>query len=208
MYTPQPFKTEDSDLIRQFIAENSFAILVSAASGTEIHDTHLPLVMSDDGTHLHGHIAKANEHWKAWEQTDQVKVIFHGPHAYVSPTFYASEFNVPTWNYTTVSISGEIEIITEFAEQKASLHALVNHHEAGMQRPWSFDDSNEKLTRLFAALVFFKIRIQKTEAKFKLNQNKSSEDQAAVIDQLSKSKSTFDQEVARMMTENLNKKGD
>ncbi|MGY8640031.1 MAG: FMN-binding negative transcriptional regulator [Verrucomicrobiales bacterium] len=164
MYTPQDFKIDDPELIRLFIEENSFGILVSSRDGSEVDDTHLPLVLSDDGNYLLGHIAKANKHWRNWETNPCVKVIFHGPHSYVSPTYYASEFNVPTWNYTAVSISGSI--------------------------------------------VFFRIRVQKTEAKFKLNQNKSLEDQKAVIKILFESESTFDREIARIMSGNLDEVGD
>lgn len=47
-------------------------------------------------------------------------MIFHGPHAYVSPTDYLSSFNVPTWNYTAVSVDGPIELLLSMKEEQDS----------------------------------------------------------------------------------------
>ena len=199
MYTPPAFKVDDPELIRSFIEENSFGILVSSVDGSSIQETHTPFLQSKDNEYLKGHIARANDHWRNWEKNAMVKVIFHGAHCYVSPNFYKSDFNVPTWNYTAVSIEGEIEIIEALAEQKVFMHALVDANESMFPEPWFLDEDNEKLMKLFSAVVFFKIRITKTEAKFKLNQNKSTEDKEAVIKRLEESGSNFENEVARLM---------
>ncbi len=94
MYTPPKFKVEDPEVIGNFIREHAFGLLLTV-SGTEIHDTHTPFVLTDDG-HLLGHIARANPQWSHWTADTVAKVIFSGPHAYISPNYYASEFNVPT----------------------------------------------------------------------------------------------------------------
>jgi transcriptional regulator len=120
MYLPLAFKLDEPELIRRFIEENSFGILVSSVDGSSIEETHTHLLLSEDGNRLLGHIARANDHWKAWEKNASVKVIFHGPHCYVSPTFYKSDHSVPTWNYTTVSISGVIELIALLKSRRLS----------------------------------------------------------------------------------------
>jgi transcriptional regulator len=86
-----------------------------------------------------------------------------------------------------------------FGEQKAFMHALVDANESAFPEPWYLDEDNDKLMKLFSAVVIFKIRITNTEAKFKLNQNKSTEDQEAVIKRLQESGSSFENEVARLM---------
>ncbi len=199
MYTPPAFKVDDPDLIRKFIAENSFGILVSSVDGNAIQDTHTPFLLSEDGNYLLGHLARANDHWKAWKVNAHTKVIFHGPHCYISPTFYKSDINVPTWNYTAVSIDGIIELIDDIEEQKTFMHSLVRANESAFPEPWFLDEENEQLMKLFSAVVFFKIRISNIEAKFKLNQNKPANDQMAVKERLSNSQSPFDQAVARLM---------
>ncbi|MDA0347147.1 MAG: FMN-binding negative transcriptional regulator [Verrucomicrobia bacterium] len=199
MYTPPAFKIDDPELIRSFIKENSFGILVSSVDGSSIQETHTPFLQSPGNDFLLGHVARANDHWRDWNKNPKVKVIFHGPHCYVSPTFYKSDFNVPTWNYSTVSISGTIEITDSLQEQKAFMHALVDANESAFSEPWFLDEGNEKLMKLFSAVVFFKVRIHETTAKFKLNQNKSEEDQRAVIEKLEVSGSPFEQAVARLM---------
>lgn len=202
MYTPPDFEIKDFARVRRFIEENSFAILLSSDEGG-IQDTHIPLILSSDDRYLIGHIARANAQWKGWEHSPTVKVIFHGPHAYVSPRYYQSEGNVPTWNYTAVSIDGKVEILDSLDEQKAALHALVAAQESSFSDPWTLDESNEGMMRLFGAIVFFRIRIGSWEAKFKLNQNKGQEDQQSVIESLKKSGNQADLDVALLMEEML-----
>lgn len=186
-------------MIPEFIRENSFGILISSVDGRSIQDTHTPFLATDDGAYLLGHIARANGHWRDWGKNSGVKVIFHGPHCYVSPTFYESETHVPIWNYTAVSVAGEIEFVSDYDEQKTFMHTLVKANESAFTDPWFQDESNDNLMKLFSAVVFFKTRITKIEAKFKLNQNKSKEVQESVRKKLSVSQSPFEQSVARLM---------
>ena len=204
MYTPNLFKISDPELIRAFIEENNFGIIVSSVDGTSIQETHTPfLLLSKDSKYLSGHMARANPQWKGWVTNQRAKVIFHGPHCYISPNYYQSEFNVPTWNYTAVSVEGEIEFIEDIHEQKAFMHWLVNEHEQNLPQPWKLDEENEQYIKLFKAVVFFRVRITCMTAKFKLNQNKSEADRESVIGQLSGSPSAFERRVAELIKENL-----
>lgn len=203
MYTPSLFQVTDPELIRKFIEENSFGLLLSSVDGSEIQDTHTPFLLSEDSKFLYGHIAKANPHWKDWQQNKQVKVIFHGPHCYISPSFYQSEINVPTWNYTAVSINGTIEVVEDLTEQKSFIHWLVSTHEKALPHPWSLDENNEQLMKLFQAVIFFRIRILNINAKFKLNQNKHQSDRLSVINTLTNSKSPFERKVAELIQTDL-----
>lgn len=118
MYTPPYFSVDDPDTIRTFVEAHGFGILISAGEES-IDDTHTAMYFSDDMKYVYGHIARANRQWKSWSDSPKVKAIFHGPHTYISPNDYVSEFNVPTWNYTAVSIDGSIEVLDE-AENKYS----------------------------------------------------------------------------------------
>jgi len=203
MYTPSFFEVDDPELIRTFIEENNFGLIVSSKDGSSIHETLTPFLYSSDENVVLGHMARANPHWKEWNENRRVKIIFQGPHCYISPNYYQSSINVPTWNYTAVSMEGEVELVEDLSEQKAFMHWLVDKHEQSLPHPWRFDETNEQLLKLFNAVVFFRVRITNTTAKFKLNQNKEESDRLAVVNQLSKSDSPFERKVAALIQADL-----
>ena len=202
MYTPQAFDINDPATIRSFIKANGFGILISTNDG-EIESTHTPMYLSQDMTHVYGHIAKANPQWKSWPAGPTAKAIFHGPHAYVSPTDYLSSFNVPTWNYTAVSIDGPIELLPSMKEKQQVVEHLIGQYESTMENPWKLDTNNKKLMGLLEGIVCFRIQVGRIQAKFKINQNKSTEDQRHVVDQLRKRKGDMNTAVAELMEADL-----
>src|SRR5690349_18720896 len=107
MYTPKIYQDNNPASIRKFIHENGFGILVSITGG-QLWATHIPIMLSDDGTKLIGHVSRGNKQWKDFG-TQEVLTIFSGPHTYVSSSWYDHE-NVPTWNYLTVHVYGTIRI--------------------------------------------------------------------------------------------------
>ena len=202
MYSPSAFTVAEAEVIRAFVQRNSFGLLLSL-NGGGIDDTHTPMFLSEDSRYLYGHIARANGQWKSWEAFPGVRAVFHGPHCYISPRFYQSTFNVPTWNYTAVSIVGKISIVDSLAGQKEIIRHLVTSYEAGADQHWQLDESDEKMMKLFEAIVCFRIEIEAIEAKFKLNQNKSPADQASVIAHLRGRGLPDDLAVAALMEKNL-----
>src|SRR5687767_5413897 len=116
MYTPAHFAETDLSRLHDAIEAYSFATLVSEHEG-ELTASHLPLLLNrtagDQGT-LVGHMAKAN---RQWEQAagQEVLAIFSGPHAYISPAWYAEERVVPTWNYVAVHAYGRLKLVQESA---------------------------------------------------------------------------------------------
>ena len=109
MYVPAHFAVTDLPVLHDFIDSHPFGLLVTAHDGRPFV-THLPLLL-DRGTGPHGalrgHVARQNPHWQSMVGQD-VLVVFNGPHAYVSPTWYAAEKVVPTWNYSTVHAHGRL----------------------------------------------------------------------------------------------------
>ena len=200
MYTPPKFKVDDPAVIHSFIREHSFGLLLSL-EGDEIHDTHTPFIISEDGS-LVGHIARANPQWKSWTDGSSVKVIFTGPHSYISPGYLESEFNVPTWNYTAVSVTGKLTMIEDETRVLEFLDALVAENEVA-ELPWKLDRSDERYMKLLSGIVVFAISMDRVEASFKLNQNKSTEDQQSVVSSLQSSGCPFDEAVASLMAANI-----
>lgn len=198
MYTPEEYRIDDAEIVRDFIGRHGFGIVLSVAGGA-IHDTHLPLVLSGDGAFLLGHMSLMNEQWKGWVENPAVKVIFHGPHTYISPRYYKGDRYVPTWNYTAVSVTGTVEIVDDPEEAAELVRMLIAFHESGFPDPWQADMTSRRILNQLRGVVCFRIRIEHFEAKFKLNQDKPEEDRLSVIAHLRASDDPMDRMVAALM---------
>lgn len=110
MHIPHHYKNENISEVKDFLKSNSFGILVNQVNGKP-WATHIPLELDVDAGGndiLVGHIAKANEQWKGFEENEEVLCIFNGPHSYISSSWYKKR-DVPTWNYIAVHIYGTIK---------------------------------------------------------------------------------------------------
>ena len=114
MYIPEFNRVRDRANTVSFVKANPFAILVSASDAGPFA-THIPILARDADQHLvlHGHMAKANPHWNLLQGGQESLAIFHGPHAYISPSLYESRESVPTWNYAAVHVYGKARVIFE-----------------------------------------------------------------------------------------------
>ena len=200
MYIPEYFKSDDLSLTHDIMRKYNFATLISQVeTGPTI--SHLPLRFSpSDSDHgfLLGHLAKPNPHWKLWSTDKRITVLFHGPHAYITPRWYEpAPDNVPTWNYATVHVQGDIEIISDEAEAFNEMTALVKQHDSN----WPLELSGRHRKAMMAGIIVFKIKIQSIEAKFKLSQQQPAANRDNVIHELSKSENTVDLETARLMSQ-------
>ncbi len=204
MYIPTAFAETDAKKLHDFIAANSFGLLVSTHQG-EPFATHLPLLLERDaGPHgcLVGHVARANPQWRDLDRQN-VLVVFSGPHAYVSPSWYESENVVPTWNYVAVHAYGVCRLVEDVDGLTRILQASVATYEGSRRNPWAFDAEADFFRKLVGAVVGFRIEIARLEGKWKLNQNHSLERREKVVRQLQKSDDPDAQEIARIMTEML-----
>ena len=200
MYIPKINQVTDHNEIFEFIRANSFGILVNQLDGLPFA-THIPMEINElpNGKWmLQCHIAKANPHWKAFEKNPKSLIIFSGPHAYISPSWYKNE-SVPTWNYMAVHLYGNAKIITE-EELKITLKNQIDTYESYKENPVSLTDySEENISRMINAVVGIEILVDDIQAKYKLSQNKSEQDFQNVIRHLEKSKNSMDNKVADEM---------
>lgn len=204
MYVPEHFKMDDEEEIYEFIERNSFAALISQHNG-EPCATHLPLLLDKGLNTLYGHFARANDQWKDAED-QAVLAIFHGPHGYISPSWYETKIAVPTWNYSAVHVYGKMELLDNEKEVFDSLAKMVKKYEKPESSYQLQDVDPRYLAGMAKGIVGFKINITKIEAKAKLSQNHPPERQKAVIEQLENSPNPHDQQIAEQMKKNLNKK--
>lgn len=178
MYIPAQFEGGDEHAIAVMRAHN-FAVLVSHNAVGDPCATHCPLVVSADGRTLRGHIARANPHWQSWEHDARVLVVFSGPHAYVSPTLYASRQTVPTWNYIAVHATGTVRCLPNAQDKHAVLDALIAASEPEYAASWAAQ-SPDYVAAMMEAIVAFEVVVERVEAKFKLSQNRPAGDRATI----------------------------
>jgi transcriptional regulator len=223
MYIPSAFKVESPERIAQFIQKHSFATLLTTDSNQVPVATHLPVLCenrSGDEFVVLGHMARANPQWKSFRSTTpsaaaaatpdseeqnagEVLVIFQGPHAYISPSWYASSVAVPTWNYTAVHVYGNARLMTTDEELENLLAKTVSKFEQPLPKPWTDQNSPELREQLKKAIVGFEIEVTRIDAKFKLNQNRSVEDAQGACDVLSGSANQIERELADLMREEI-----
>ena len=179
------------------IEAHPFGVLV----GGDLQATHLPLLLDRDegefGT-LYGHFARANPHWQALED-HRALAIFSGPHAYVSPSWYATRPAVPTWNYAAVHAEGPVERLDGDATA-ALIERSLAHFEPGLIDDKAILDDAFR-DRLLAGIVGFRLPIASLQGKAKLGQQRSGADQAGVAAGLGDSAAPEAQALLRYMHE-------
>jgi transcriptional regulator len=124
--------------------------------------------------------------WREASNGTETIVIFQGPNAYITPSWYATKKEtgkvVPTWNYTVVHAHGHIRSIDSAQWVRAHLETLTNQQEASFSQPWSVSDAPSEYTeRLIGGLVGIEIAISKLVGIWKVSQNRPEQDRAGVV---------------------------
>src|SRR6266849_4691887 len=181
VYIPEFNRVEDRAVALAFMRANPFALLISATDDGPFA-THLPILAREvDGQlQLRGHVAKANPHWKSITQDQESLVIFHGPHAYISPSLYETRETVPTWNYAAVHIYGRGAFFTDEDRLLQLLQEMIAHFDSSYAAQWP-SLSEQYRGRMLQHIVGFEINATRVETKFKLSQNRPKAEQENVI---------------------------
>lgn len=185
MYIPAHFAASP-EAIQDLLSSPGAANLVTVTDHGLLA-TFLPFVFAPDvGEYgaLQAHMARNNPQWSA-SPTGEALAIIQGPDAYVSPSWYASKAEhgrvVPTWNYTTAHVYGELVVHDDAGWLAGHVRRLSHVHESGRERPWSVDDAPEKfIAGQLRAIVGVELVIRRIEAKEKHSQNRSAADAAGV----------------------------
>lgn len=205
MYVPKNFEETDQDRLHEFMENHSFATVISHVESEPVA-SHLPLLLDRDGGpcgRLIGHMARANPQWRQAEG-QKVLTIFHGPHAYVSPTLYKAGNVVPTWNYVAVHAHGTLRLETNRQCLLQIVQQYVDFYESTLPKPWSLDKAEfDFINRLVDAIVGFEIVIDRIEGKWKLNQNHDETRRANVIRALRDAGGEDQRQIAALMSETL-----
>ncbi|WP_203333573.1 FMN-binding negative transcriptional regulator [Planococcus beigongshangi] len=199
MYIPKFYKITDVEEIREFVQHHSFGTLVSTRKGRPIA-THLPLqlIQEGDNYYITGHMAYGNPQWRTFESSEEVLVMFQGPHAYISSSWYEQE-NVPTWNYQAVHLYGAAQILDE-EELKQDLTRLMETYEKHRENPVLWEKlSPSLLEKELKGIVGFKIKVNEIQAAYKMSQNRNDTDYRNIIEQLQKEENPVSSQMADEM---------
>lgn len=180
MYIPRHFKVVDDELIFNFIQQIGFGILVTSTESFPL-STHLPILLEkqDDGLIIKTHMAAANPHAKLLTHGTKSLVIIAGEHAYISPKHYEQE-DVPTWDYTAVHCYVEI-LIPDKQTAKLDLMKLVKNFEGKSADAINPERFSPEMMKAYENHVFsFHMKVIKTEAAFKLSQNRSAAEKESI----------------------------
>ena len=208
MYVPSSNAEHDVGTMLDFVAAHPFGALVTA-SAEGLLATHLPFVV--DRTRgplgaLEGHVARANPHHRVAPTTDEALVIFTGPDAYVTPSWYAAKAEhgrvVPTWNYVAVHVYGTLRFTDDPAFLHRHLAALTDRHEAGRPAPWAVTDAPaDYVAGLTRAIVGVELAVTRLEGKWKMSQNRPDADIAGVVAGLARAPTARERAVGAIVAE-------
>jgi transcriptional regulator len=187
MYQPKHFEQTDVAALHALVRAHPLATLVTqGADGTPSAD-HIPLLLEDGGPHgvLRGHVARANPLWQQ-AAGRPVLVVFQGPQAYVSPSWYPAKQEhgkvVPTWNYAVVHAQGTLAAIEDPAWLRALLGRLTERHEGERAAPWGVDDAPaDYVAQMMRAIVGIEIPLTTLVGKWKVSQNRGAADRAGTV---------------------------
>lgn len=191
MYTPPAFRLDDHAAALAMMRAHPFALLIAATGAGAVEIAHLPILVDGaaETLALRGHVAKANPMARLIAGSTagtpvRATVVFTGPNAYVSPDWYESENQVPTWNYLAVHAAGNLVEIADGAAVDTVLADLSAAHEAELlpKRPWTMDKMTPgTVERMRKGITAFSIAVDRLETKAKLSQNKNPADRGGVI---------------------------
>lgn len=204
-YTPRHFAETDLAGLDALLARDPFVTLVTMHDGAP-SVTHLPVLHARDGdaVELRGHWSRANPQWR--EGATRALAIVHGPHAYVSPSWYPDKqaaARVPTWNYAVAHLHGTLEVLDDAASVARIVADLSARHEAAVGSDWRYEPGDAAHTAQLRGIVGFRLRVDTIELKFKLNQNHPAANVRAAADALAAGGRDADREIAALMRDRL-----
>lgn len=191
MYVPDAFRVTDTEMLWQFIADHPFAALCSNGPDGFPVITQVPMTSYPAEQRLVCHLAAQNDHWKLFEHGPQpVKVMFSGPHTFVSVNDYAvPEANVPTWAYVTVMAKCTGQILDPVGRAKSIIELIEQFGERVEPK-----NIGPKLQ----GIVGISLDVKELIGKWKVGQNRKDEDRLSAAYNLMKRKTDNDQAIAEL----------
>lgn len=201
MYLPRAFTETDLAQLDALIEADPFVTLITVGADGAPVVSHLPVLYRRDGDDvlIEGHWAKPNPQSR---HGDEALAIVHGPHAYVSPSWYPDKeaaARVPTWNYAVAHLRGRLERYDDEAGLADIVSRLSERFEASVGSDWRFESESQDHVSQLRGIVGFRFVPAGIEMKFKLNQNHPEANRRSVIQGLQAQANPDARAVAEMM---------
>jgi transcriptional regulator len=203
VYLPPAFTEARPAVLIEHIERYDFGLLMSYGADGLV-GSHIPFLIEPmgDDLHLHGHLARPNPQVEHLARGGEVLAVFHGPHAYISPSWYAGGPSVPTWNYVDVHAYGIVRLVEDSDWLRRLLRRLSERHEARNPAPWRMQDLPETyIEGMLKGIVGLDIAVTRLEGKYKLSQNRPAVDRPRVIAALERQNDADARAVAELMRE-------
>jgi transcriptional regulator len=191
LYIPKPQLVDDRKFLHDFMDEFGFVDLITVSPTLRI--THIPVWLDRAagpyGT-IHGHISRQNPQKGTFDGKENGVIVFHGPHGYISPTWYATKGNVvPTWNFAVVHATGKLRPVEGQKELNDLLAKLIAKFESYEGTKYDFTKIDDKYKYgLMGGIIGFEMEIELLEGKFKLGQDRSPADKESLLAKLGSGK--------------------
>ena len=213
MYLPKEFDLADHARCHALMRAASFATLVTNDRRGTPFASHIPILVEPTGGALGtliGHVARNNPQSRHFAHQRSALAIFQGPHGYISPAWYATSPQVPTWNYVAVHAYGVPGVIADPARVALLLKRLTDNFEGDRPDGWRMESLPDSyVAAMIKGIVAFEIPIERLEGKAKLGQNRLAADRRGAIAGLGATGGAMNAELARLMDEALaSKDGD
>ncbi|GAA4007550.1 FMN-binding negative transcriptional regulator [Sphingomonas swuensis] len=180
MYRPPAFKEDRVEVLHAAIRAHPLGTLVThGPSGLMANLVPFTLEVGRGGTNLlRAHLSKANLQLAEIEPGAEALVIFQGPEAYITPSWYPAKRQhgkvVPTWNYVVVQAWGSVRVIDDPAWLSAQIDELTGQQEEGMAEPWAVTDApTDFIASQLKGITGVEILVQRLEGKWKVSQNQT-----------------------------------
>ncbi len=189
MYQPAHFSESRPEVLQALVRSHPFGILVTQDGDGELSANGVPFVLDTDPAGgpgiLRAHVARANPLWQAARADRDALVVFQGPQAYVSPSWYPAKAEhgkvVPTWNYVMVQARGRLRAIEDPAWLHAFVTRLTERHEQPRAEPWAVSDAPaDYVASMLKAIVGLEMVVAALSGKWKVTQNRSAADRDGV----------------------------
>lgn len=188
MYLPPHFEEMRPGVLHELVFTHPLGLLVTQ-SGAGLQANNVPFVLDPDPAGgpgiLRGHVARANPVWRETREGCEALIVFQGPQAYISPSYYPSKAEhgkvVPTWNYVMVQARGTLRATEDAQWLRAFVSRLTQRHESTRAAPWSVSDApDEYIASMLRAIVGIEMTLTALTGKWKISQNRSAVDRAGI----------------------------
>ncbi|OGA00418.1 MAG: transcriptional regulator [Betaproteobacteria bacterium RIFCSPLOWO2_02_FULL_62_17] len=212
MYVPKYFEESDTAVLHALIQSHPLGAWVTQGNG-ELTVNHIPFLVDPsrgaNGT-LMGHVARANDVWQSYSKDILSVVVFQGPQAYITPSWYPSKRAhgkaVPTWNYAVVHAHGMPNAIEDREWLLRHVSQLTDMQESQQAVPWKVSDAPpDYIDTMLRSIVGIEMPISSLAGKWKLSQNRPPADKPGIIAGLLEREDAQSKEVAALVKQRVNR---